>query len=135
MANNNIERDLGRIFEMMERGKEDRAEMLERMTAIDNNLTTLNGRTRKLEDDNAHSKEVWKQVAAMSAPVEELRKQVAAMREPFQVVSSGISVGRRWFWRIMIIGVIAVSAGNQAGRVILDYILKQFGVDVGVGSG
>jgi len=140
MANNNRNNDI-ELFEkvaalkvLAEQAKEDRQAMLERMTGVEDQLRTLNGRTRKLETDNDKSHQVWGQVAAMAGPVEELRAQVAAMREPFQIVSSAIRTARVWRWRILLLIVVAFSAGNQAIRVIMDYSLTQIAKTLGVGG-
>ena len=130
--NNDIERELGRLSVLAERAERDRAEILQRISGVETQLTTLNGRTRKLEDDNNHSKMIWQQVADLAVPVEELRKQMTAMREPFQIVSSGLRYYQVWRWRILFLILLGFSAGNQALRVIFDYGLKEMAMALGI---
>lgn len=124
---------LGRLEEMMEQAKDNRAEQLLQLADIRKQLETLNNRTRKLEDDNGRSKEVWRQVADMAVPVDELLKQVAAMREPFQTVSSALRVYQVWRWRALFFVLLAFSAGNQAFRVMFDFVIKYIASALGFG--
>lgn len=143
--NKDVEYELGRLNEVMkqamerfkedrESAKEERGQILEQMTGINTQLVTLNGRTRRLEEDNEKSKAVWRQVADMSGPVAELKQSVSDMREPVQILSSTIRTTKSWGWRMLLLATLAFAGGNQALRVAIDWFLKQIGIELGIGS-